>query len=321
MKDNDTKELNLVQIIQLTFRWISSLLQKFVMFLGKLSQLSYKHWYIFLLFVALGVAGGFYFSQQSKLKYKAGTTLYVSYSKAFLVKDIIDKLKSSPANHKELSLAAKLNIPDSVADNILEMKYFNIIDYGKDDSQDLIDFKNQHSLADTMNVVMDDRIYLRVKTKNPNQISIFKDALLAYLNSNPRLIQEFEAKQQGHLEKVAFSEKEINRLDSLANTSYFKDKSYSTFNYEKDKLMIGEQKKPLFYEDVLNLIATKDYSQHYLNVAKTPVYMTDGFAVEGPTNPRAKLLVYGLLIGIAVGLIMSFVFEHLKTICKFLQNK
>ncbi len=321
MKNNDTKELNLVQVIQLTFGWIANLIRKFFVFLGKLLQLSYKHWYVFLLFVALGILGGLYFSQKSKLKYRAGTTVYVSYSKTFLVKEIFDKLKANPAYHETLSLANKLNIPDSVAGNILKMEYFNIIDFTNDASQDVVDFKGKHPLTDTINVVMDDRLYLQIETKNPSQISIFQEALLEYLNSNPRLIHEFEAKQQRHLDIVEFSAKEIRRLDSLANISYFKETSYSPLNIERDMLIIGEQKKPLFYNDILGLIKEKDYSQRYLNVAKKPVYITDGFAVEGPLNPRIKLLIYGLLIGIAAGLISSFIFEHLKTIGKFLQNK
>lgn len=321
MANTETKELNLIDIISITFNWTYNFIKKIIRFIGQLLQLSVKHWYIFLLFSALGIAGGLYFSQQSKLKYKAGTTLYVCYSKSFLVKDIIANLKSNPGKNQPLPLASKLNIPDSVASNILKIEYFNIIDFGKDDSQDIIDFNSSHPLTDTLNIVMDDRIYLQVETKKPCQIPIFEEALLAYINSNPRLIQEFNAKQQGHMERIAFSEKEINRLDSLANASYFKDKSYSTFNYEKDKLMIGEQKKPLFYEDILSLIATKDYSQHYLNIAQTPVYTTDGFAVEGPINARKKLLIFGLIFGVLGGLVASYIFEHLKTILKYLQNK
>lgn len=321
MENTDPKELNLVQIINVVFKWIYDLIRKIVIFTGRLLQISVKHWIVFLLCLALGIVGAIYFAQDSKQTYMAETTLYVSNSNSHIVKDIIDKLKVSPMNNKELSLASKLNIPDSVTSEIVAIKYFNIIDYIKDDMPDLVDFKNQHSLSDTMNVVLSDRIYLQIETRNPNQIATLEKALLDYINANPRLIREFEARRKGYEARVEFAKAEIKRIDSLANISYFQDLNNKSLNLNNNSLIVGEQKKPLIYEDVISLIGTKETNERFLNIAKTPVFLTDGFSIYGPVNSKMKIFIYGLLIGIAAGLLASYIFEQRKSIINFLKNK
>lgn len=135
------------------------------------------------------------------------------------------------------------------------------------------------------------------------------------------LNSEFESSKSGIENTVLLCDTEIRRLDSLANLSYFKD-SDNKISLENNNLIVGEQKKQLFYEDVLRLQDIRNLYNKKLVLFKKPIDFPAGLIVNPvPKNGRIKYGVYSIFIGSLLALIMVYLIDNLKKIINYLINK
>lgn len=318
MEKTTPEELSLIQIIAQFFQWLKKISLSLIRFVGKLIQLSVKHWAVFLIALAVNVAGSLYLSRSAARKYKAETTLHIAFTDAAIVNEMIDQLANSLNDNKNLSLASKLDIPDSVGINIQKIKHFDVIDYLDDETANIVDFKRKHDLTDTTNVVMNNRVYLQLITKKPNQLKLVHDAMINYFNSNPYLITEFEFNIKSQVKAIELIDKEMNRIDSMATLDYFKNEKRAEIGLEGYKMVLGEQKKPIYSEDLLKLTDNRHFRQNLIDTNKQPVYTTTGFIVSGPINDRVRYLAFGLVLGVIAGMISAFVFDNRQCIKNYL---
>ncbi|ADQ78280.1 hypothetical protein Palpr_0118 [Paludibacter propionicigenes WB4] len=321
MEKDKLKEINLLQLIAMLFDWLGGLLKSVLEGLGYLLRLSYRHALITIIITGLAVGAGLFLSRPSARIYKAEAMAMIYGSEAQTVKEICKQLENSISTNNLYSLSATLQIPDSVARNIVQFQSFYVIDYLKDKIADRVDFDNNHPLTDTLNVRMTDRLYFRIKTKNTGQIPIVQKALLNYFNTNEVMKTQFENKKNELKQEIDICNAECKRIDSLAKVSYFKDVD-KQIKFENNKLIVGEQKKQLFYDDLLNIHKAKSKAEiQYVNY-KQPMALPSGFAViQIPINGSVKYGVLGLLIGYLVSLIVSALFENRKKIAKYLNRK
>lgn len=321
MENKDTKEINLLQLLSLIGDWLIKLFNNILRLLGKSLQLLFKYWVISLIVIGIAVVVGQYLARPSAKKYKAGAIAMLYGSNVSTAREVCRQLQNSTVIDKSFSLAHKLNIPDSVAKNIVGINEFNVVDYLKDGSQDMIDFKRSHSLSDTLNLVMQDRFYVQVTTMKISQIPIVQQALLNYFNNNATLRGEFEASKAGLQARIDLCNKEIDRIDSLARVSYFKD-AERKISFDNNRLIVGDQNKQLFYNDILNLQNIKSNTQHNLVDYQQPMNFVSGLVVDpNPINSRFKYLIYSLIIGFFVGIVATFLAENFKMIFNYLVNK
>lgn len=318
---NDTKEINLLQLLNLIGNWLVKLLNSIFGFAGKSLQLIFKYWVVSLVIMIIAIAIGQYFARPSVRRYNAGAVAMLHGSNVATAKEVCRQLQNSTSLDRTFSLAHKLNIPDSVAQNIVGISEFNIVDYLKDGSQDMIDFKRAHSLNDTLNLVMQDRFYVQVLTKKISQVPIVQEALLNYFNNNPTMRGEFEAFKLGLQGKIDVCNKEISRLDSLAKVTYFKDAD-KKISLENNRLIVGDQTKQLFYNDILNLHNIRSQTELMLTEFNQPMNFTSGLIVDPrPVNGRFKYLVYSILIGFLGGFVLTSLIENFNVIFNYLTNK
>ncbi len=319
--DKDSKELNLVEIISITFKGIFNLFIRIFKGLGSIAHMIINNWVVFLLTIILCVAIGAFLSRPSAHKFKAGTTAYIASSEANFIKDICRQLTFHDSDNVSLSLSKKLDIPKNVAQNIVSINTYNFIDYLKDGTPDEIDFKDKRSVKDTTSVILRDRLYIQVITKDIEQIPIIQNAILKFINSNPRLVEEFEVFKLNVLDKIAQSEKEMQRLDSLSQVSYFKDIN-KELSFADNKLTIGEQHKQLFYGDVLHLQDVIAHNKQVLARTPSPVYFASDFVIDTtPVNNQKKYLLIGFLIGAIIGTVFAFLLDKKRIIIDFIKNK
>lgn len=319
-KTNDN-EINLLQLVNLVFNWLKSIFLYFFVFIGYLLKLSYKHKIITIVFLLCSVSIGLYQSRPSAKIYKAEAMVMINGSEAQTVKEVCKQLENYSSEKKIISLSSKLSIPDSIAKNIVSIQSFYVIDYLKDGTADFVDFKNSHSLTDTLNKKMKDRLYFRVKIKNINQISVIQDAILQYLNNNKVLKTDFETKREEYKQQVLICNRESERIDSLAKVSYFKDRT-TELRFTKDQLLLGEQKKQLFYDDLLRLQDLRAFINSKLADFKTPVYLPSGFVVNpSPENGSLKYSAIALIVGYLISLLLLVIIDNFKRTIKYLESK
>ena len=326
MEENNSKELSLIQLLNVLIEWVVKVTKKLFRFIGHLLQLAFKYWPVSLVILILSLVAGQYLSRPSVRRYEAGAMAMLYGCENTTVREVYRQLQNSlipkeSTTFSSMTLATVLGIPDSVAKNIVRLESYNVIDYLDDNTPDLVDFENNHSLKDTMNLIMKDQIYIKVQTLKPSQIKIFQNALLDYFNNNTMLNSEFESSKSGIENTVLMCDTEIRRLDSLANLSYFKD-SDNKISLENNNLIVGEQKKQLFYEDVLRLQDIRNLYNKKLVLFKKPIDFPAGLIVNPvPKNGRIKYGVYSLMIGLILVLGTTYLLENLKKIFNFLTSR
>ena len=321
MEETNSKEVNLLQLISLFFNWLMKLGKSIIDFIGSLGQLAYRHKFIVIITILVCLIYGLYLSRPSARVYKAEAMAMLYGTESQTVKEVSKQLENSVSSNDLFSLATKLSLPDSVADNIVGIQSFYVIDYLKDGVADMIDFKNNHSLTDTLNIKMKDRIYLQIKTKNISQVPKVQAAILHYFNSNSEMKNQFEIKKSVIVEQIKICDNESKRIDSLAKVSYFKDAD-KQLQFDKNKLIVGEQRKQLFYDDLIRLHDIKSYSLTRLTDFVQPMDLPSGFVVySAPENGFFKYGIISIFVGFLISLIISLFIENLNKVVTFLDKK
>ena len=320
MEDNNSKEINLLQLITIVFDWLKQIGIRIINLIGHILQLSFRRKITLIIAIGICVAVGQYMARKSARIYKAEAMAMIYGSDAQTVKEVSRQLENSLSSNNLISLATKLSLPDSVANNIAEISSFYVIDFMKDSVADVIDFENNHSLTDTMNVKMRDRLYLRLKTRSIAQIPQVQAALLNYFNNNKVLKSQFETKKNELIQQIKICDSELMRIDSLAKVSYFKENE-KQLSFDNNKLLIGEQRKQLFYGELLRLQELKSAAQNKLSNYNQAVELPASFVVNPmPLNGRVKYGIFSILIGYVLGLLIAVFIENYKKLFNYLNR-
>lgn len=320
MEDNNSKEVNLLQLIAIVFDWLKQIGSRIINLMGRILQLSFRRKITLIIAIGICVAVGQYMTRKSVRIYKAEAMAMIYGSDAQTLKEVSRQLENSLSSNNLISLATKLSLPDSVANNIAEISSFYVIDFMKDSVADVIDFENNHSLTDTMNVKMRDRLYFRLKTKSIAQVPQVQTALLNYFNNNKVLKSQFDTKKNELIQQVQLCDSESKRIDSLAKVSYFKENE-KQLSFENNKLLLGEQRKQLFFGELLRLQEVKSAAQTKLSNYNQPIELPASFVVDPtPLNGRLKYGIYSILIGYILGLLIAVFVENHKKLFSYLNR-
>ena len=321
MEENYPKEINFLQMISIIFQWLKKVFLITFKTSGSILQLAFKYKWTVIIITVLFFIAGQYFARPSARVYKAEAMAMIYGSDAQTLREVCKQLENTLSTNKNLSLAAKISVPDSISKNIVSIKSYDVIDYLKNNTADKINFDNSHSLEDTMNVKMDDRIYIQIKTKNISQVPLFQAALTKYFDENPILKAKHEAGKKNYLDRIQICDIELQRIDSLAKIFYFKENS-NQMKFENNQLFVGENRKQLFYDELLRINSIKGDVQSRLAEFIRPVYFPSNFVVNPhPQNGRIKYGVFSLILGFMFSVIFALIFENTKKFIAFLKNK
>ncbi len=321
MKEIDSKEINLLQLISLLINWLKKWIVNIVHYFGTLIQLIYKYRTYTIIIFIICLSVGIYKSRPKAKVYKAEGLALIYGSDAQTVREISRQIEFSDLSNKITSLATKLSIPDSVAINIVGIHSYNVIGYIKDGVAVKVDYSDSYPQKDTMYVKMRDRVSIQLLTKNISQVPIIQKAILNYFNSNAMLKTQFESRKLEYIKKSAICNSEIRRIDSLAKISYFKDNNQQ-LRLSTEKLIVGEQQKQLFYTELLSLNQYRAQSDYFISNCTEPVRFPSNLVVDPkPVNGTIKILEYSSLIAFIISVIVALIIENRKKINNFLKNK
>lgn len=321
MEENNNKEINLLQLLTLLYNWFIKVLKNTINFFGNLIQLSYKFKILTIVVVAFSVSISLYLTRPSARIYKAEAMAMLYGTDAQTAREISKQLENFSSTDKQISLATKLSLPDSVAKNIVGIHSYYVIGYKRDGIAVTVDYTDNYPQKDTMYIKMNDRVYLQLKTLNIQQVPQIQAAILKYFNTNQVMLAQFNIQKNELFQKIHICNIENQRIDSLAKVSYFKDTD-KQFRFDKDKLLIGEQKKQLFYEELLKLQDIKSEAEMRLTNLIQPVVLPSGFVLNPiPLNGGVKNGVESILIGYFLAVVLSVLIENFKKIIKFLEKK
>lgn len=321
MEKDSPKEINLIGLLQILFNGIKWLFIKIFQTLGEMIRLIYRHKILTIVIAILSVLIGYYLGRPSNREYKVEGIAIINGASAQTVKEIAKKLEWANYFWENTSISYKVLLPDSITYNFFRFESFYVVDYQKDNTADVVDFNGSHSWKDTLNVRMPNHLYFTFRTKNIAMLPEFEFAFAHFFNRDPLLKKEFEYKKRTLEEKIEMTNKEINRLDSLADVMYFNESGVSTLHLTDKAVTLGE-KKQLLFPEIRSLYDYRSKLESEYASFTAPVVLPAGFNVFPiPYYDRWVWWLITCSIGFVAIIILSLLIEYRKRIFKYLSKK
>ena len=312
------EEVDIITLVKKTFDVIggffSSAGKHFLYFV----RFSYQNFKLLAVFLFIGVAAGAFYSQYFKV-HKAETFLRLNVSNASTFSDLAKTLDAKVIS--EQSLSEKLNLPDSIVDAIVSIKPHFIIDYLNNGTPDFYDEKDDFKELDTLNIKMQDRLGITVKTEHLYYFPQIQNGLSYFFNTNPAFKEEKETRQSQLRQSIEYVNNEVIRLEKLSEMEYATEPKKMSLTVDSTALLLGEKPRQLYYSDITKLLRQKD------SLEKVLIYSADVVSVIKPFAPTKKnengLIKMSVICGgffLVLGYILAAFLKYRKKISKFLNS-
>lgn len=280
---------------------LPELFRRFAASLGKMSRAAGRAFLVSVVFLLrrwlplglslfLGFILSFTFWKTSKSYYTSDLMLRVNIEPLNEVISYVNRLTTFciQTDRSKLSEALSLNNTE----NIRDISAFWVIDNGNDGIPDYVDYKGSHNVYDSINPRMIDRMSIRVRTVQSQELGAIRNGIISYINSDSLLKQRniLRLKQQNEL--LARLEKDIEQLDSLQKIKYFEE-SKNIRNTPGQMVFLQEQKTQLLYDDIYMLYNRKQDLEEKSGLYRDIVTVLSDFSI--PTERDNGKLYYSLI--------------------------
>ncbi len=325
MEEKKNNDMNLFDLIVLCCKAIGKLFRYCGHFIKEMLRLSYRRWYIVLPVILLGIAVALYWARPTNRMYKAGTMVHLNGVQANDVKQQWAALcKATPACiSQQQSVAQLLQIDESAAFGLSNFRCFNVIDCKRDSLPDFVDFKEKHSLSDTVDVVMDNYLYLQFRTKDPQNAVEIGKATIAYLNSSSLMQNAFGNYRKTLQQKVLFCQQQIEMMDSITRNFYFQHTPDKQYIYQGgSSILIGRREIRMLHPQILTLMDNAIKDQYLYSIAQAPVVPVADFTISPiAVNGPIRCSIWGIIVGYLIGCLLALIVERRKAIHAWLSRK
>jgi hypothetical protein len=237
-----------------------------------------RRWLPLTLSILAGLVISILMWQTTESFYTADLILKVNIQPTDEVIAHVNRLQTYCLEAKKDRLAEAIGLTPAQTDNIKEIKAYWIIDNGHNNIPDYTDYDDEHDVYDTVNVRMDDRLDVRVRILQPQELSNVRDGILNFINSDPLFKQRNELRLRQNTELLARIETDINQLDSLQRFKYFEE-SRNLLPRTGQMVFLQEQKTQLLHEDIYKLYTRKQSLEMECNLYKDIVTVLSEFNV------------------------------------------
>lgn len=265
--------------------------------LAHMIRLSWRYWWLIILFLALSIAAALYYTRNENLKYKANAVALLNGPSIQQFQQAFAPLQSNRLVPDEAAIKPYLNKAQ-----VTWFNTYRVIDCLDDETPDFIDFKHSVSPTDTMNVPMPDRLCLqfRIKVRDLNEMPRIEEALLEWFNSNEAMQQSFAAYKKNLIDEAAFNHRQIIKLDSLTSHYYYHTPSGQQPNaYVGNGVnFYGERRIHIFLDKIYDQQEHMQLTDYRMQLATAPVVLENHFSLDPtPLNDRKIILVLFVLLG------------------------
>ena len=273
--------------------------------LSKFFRFAYKNIGIILTTIILFVIAGIAYYIFVPQKYTMSGTLFTYGSSAGLAKDFVERTTFFQGN----------------GDTISDVKAYYFVDERKDGIPDYIYEKpDKDFLSDTNIQIMNDRLFVEMKVLVTVNSETVTERILSVLNTNSSLVKNFEFYKQSLQNDIESCSKEIDRIDSLTNRTYFEN-NFSDVQISGGSLVLARTNVQLFYEDMFKLQEKHTLLTNKMQELDIPVDIPAGLSIK-PDSIRGIgcFVVLYFFIGLFVGALIALFFENRKRILSFLNS-
>lgn len=313
--ENEHREINLLDFIYLIFKGLAHGLQRLGKSLLLLLRFSLQNSLVILAFMVLAFFAGWFFTTPARTTFKGGATILFVEEARPAIQDHIDRLNS---HCRTKALAEDLQLPESITSKICKFETFNYIDLKADQIPDFPDFDREPDfLVDTVNVVMNDRFYLRVSAKGMTDFKPIQQGLQTYFDKQAGVVLLTKQGQERLETQLTAYNKEVKRLDSLANYEYF-SKSRPIVLEGGKSFVFAEKEKELFHETMFEVMKQRDQIATQLAQNKHIVNFQSDMVVSAPW--RVLCMLFWVLGGYVFGALVAWGIVRRKEVCAFLKK-
>ena len=319
------KETSLFDLIYAACKACGRGINRIICLLSRMIRLSWRKAYIVLPLLILGLAAGIYWTRPDNRKYKVEAVLILNGPTEFDVAQALMPIEFAvDANMSETqNLQNLLQLEPEIARVTTRFEHFPVIDFRHDSVPDMIDYKRSHKRSDTLDIVMDNRIAVRFRTKNINSVPTVQQNLLQYLNSQPQIQAAFEAKKADIERFAEFCRVQTEVLDSFIVEFYFNQGTGSQNKVRpwSPGLVVGSREVQAMHNDMFELLERRKQVTHELSQMTAPVVLDSNFALNpAPVrNPHIWRILF-MLAGWIAGAVLAWLIEDRKNILAWLRS-
>ena len=315
----EKREMNLFELIIAGCNGLKTFFKSIVNLFCQTVRLSLQYFWI----VGLVVAGfcfiALFITKQEKRVYKSHAMITFSKEIKPLVSDELQAINAMRGFEFE-KFAELMNLSHEQAKKFKEVRYYQVIDFLNDSIADVIDLHNRANLTDTLNRCMSDRLGIRIYLKGSTDFRPYYRGLVNYFNKNKDIARIDSASKMMIAERIAFCDKELQRLDKFSDYDYFEgsDRSAARIS-KKGEIRIESTRKQLYYIDMRDLLREKNYLTNIYASNKNVINVLS----ENPAldiRPRWHYVVVFAVAGYIFGIILALMFKRRKQIWNYIKD-
>ncbi len=311
-------EIDLIEVFQKIGTGIKNLFNWFINLLYNILLFFIRKAILIIIIMIIFLSFGYY-------KYKTSPRFYSSsieaYSNAISSIDMINYVNNIHElfrTNNTVVLQSKLNVEQEELKKIKNVKAYKVIDLNQDGVSDEIDYFEKYSTADTL--VSENRFVVKVEVFDPAIFPIIQASILSYIDKN-KYINELNTVRKKQLnELIVKLDEEINALDSLKKTEYFKINE-KLEPLSGQLLVMNEKETKLYHDQIISLYKQKQDLEQNLELRTEPITIIQDFSalttIENDLMTYVK--TYGIM-GLVISILISFITEKRKEILKIISD-
>jgi hypothetical protein len=250
-----------------------------------------KRWFILSISIFLAVVGSYILKMVAESSYTSDMILRTNAVSPSDLIPFINRLHAFCVDNNKLALKSALFSTDEQVDNISDIRAYWVIDKGRDNTPDEVDYKDNHDLYDTVNVRMQDRLDIRVKIKAPQELNLVRDGIIKFIISDSLFQQKNRIRLRQNLELLTRLNYDILQLDSLQKVKYFEETKNRQPQNGGQMIFLQEQKTQLVYPEIHDLYFQKQQLEGERDLYKDIVTVISEFTL--PARRDNGGLYYG----------------------------
>lgn len=322
---DNNKELNLFDLCVMAARAVRSGIRSIITLGVKMIRVTYRQWFIVLPIVLASLGSGIYYSLPENRTYQVDGTLLLNGPSLEAARAALNRVAYCTYYSSTQNTMALLGVNTDVALSLREMYCYDVIDCLADSIPDYVDYTGKISYTDTLTLHMHDRIAIRMRVRNINNVPEIEKALLRYLNEQPELIRAYETYKSNLELNAAFCHSQMEKLDSLTSSFYFHEgageQARLSVQRATTSFIVGDRRIRLFLGEIRSHIHDMQYVDQKLAQATAPIVMEGHLtiwpkALNGPLRTSAKSLIFGWI----VGCLLAALIEQRKQIIAWLKK-
>jgi hypothetical protein len=268
-------------------RWGKSMGRAFLIIIVFL----FRRWLPLGLSIAAGIGASYLLKTTSASFYTSDMTIRSNVIATSEIISYINRLHTYCLEDNSIALSDALSVKPESVDNIIDISAFWIIDLRKDGIPDHVDYRNKYNVYDTINMRMQDRLDIRVKIKSPQELSLVRNGIVKFIESDSLFQQRNRVRVRQNLELLTRLDYDILQLDSLQKVKLSEETKNRLPQNGGQMIFLQEQKTQLVYPDIYNLFNKKQLLETERDLYKDIVTVLSEFSL--PAKRDNGGLYYG----------------------------